>query len=329
MQQTKIKSILSFIGVAAWGCACAVVGIAAALENGEPKGPPPNLTINITLNSALDEEETGYYTKIAQDLINKLPRELQLDEHMKLLNGPKDKDDFLNVVAYFPPTVENPPAGLDKVIKHFKVKFNFSDGAKEGEGSHTPMEVVGGETTPVLPKAKEPALEPSPTEPVAQPAPAPSPVAETPAAAPVTAPMPEPAPQVAAAPAPVAKPVEKKTQVVRAETPKNVVETPKTPKLKLAYTADDMELSAEQRKQLIRFVKQVQSTPGIVGYNIIVRSYMGPLGDLAQLGEERMARVTAFLRQQDVNLNSGLVTEIYVQTNHQQFITIEAVQGKS
>ena len=299
-------------------------------ETGERNGAlVPNLTVNIKLNSALGEKETEFYSKIAQDLISKLPHQLNLG---KQAEGIKDLDEayrHLNVVTYLPATDD---VDTDKLIKHFKVRFVFDDedGAKTAEEAQdivlpkSLQEEKVDESTVGLKKPQEPeeeapkadentsmidrmvAAEPAPVVPV-PPAPQSEPVAAAPKPAPVVvaAVTPKPTPVAKAAPAP-------KTKVDR---------------LRLAFDTDETNLSVPQRVETMKFIQKLRSnyTKQPDGFVFVVRSYEGPIGVEDKLGESRLRSVTALLRQQDINVSRSRVTEIFVRTEGQQFVEVEPV----
>ena len=301
--------------------AALVVGapFASAQEEGEGKGVlVPNLTVNIKLNSALDEKETEFYSKIAQDLISKLPRELSVDKQAGALKDLDEAYKHLNVVTYLPPTDD---VETDKLIKHFKVRFVFDD--QDGAKSAEEVEDI------ILPKAlqgenvvglKDPdtnegeaGARPSMIDQMVQNQ-DPEPAAAKPA--PVVVPQPAPKPAVVAAvtPKPAPKP--------KAAAPKS-----KANKLRLAFDTDETVLNVKQRQETMKFIEKLRSqgtkTPD--GFVFVVRSYEGPIGVEDNLGESRLRSVTALLRQQDINVSRSRVTEIFVRTNEQQFVEVEPV----
>lgn len=293
---------------------------ASAQEEGEGKGVlVPNLTVNIKLNSALDEKETEFYSKIAQDLISRLPRELSVDKQAGALKDLDDAYKHLNVVTYLPPTDD---VETDKLIKHFKVRFVFDDqdGAKSAEevedivlpkalqgetvvGLKDPDtdEGTAGERPSMIDQmVKNQGQEPAAIEP-----------------APVVVPQAAPKPAIVAAITP--KP-----------TPKAKVATApmsKANKLRLAFDTDETVLNVPQRQETMKFIEKLRShyTKQPDGFVFVVRSYEGPIGVEDNLGEARLRSVTALLRQQDINVSRSRVTEIFVRTNEQQFVEVEPI----
>ena len=328
-------------------CAVSAGTQLAFAQEKEAKPSPlvPNLTVNIKLNSALGEKETEFYSKIAQDLISKLPRELNLGEQETALKDLDDAYKHLNVVTYFPPT-DN--VETDKLIKHFKVRFVFDDteGAKTAdeakdivlpkalqEHKHGQDTIVGLKTpdthadeTSAVPNITPMPDRPSmieqivsqnnkvyePIAPELKPAP-PAPTAPTVAVA-APAPTPTPAPAVTK-PAPKPKPVAP------------VTATKKVNKLRLAFETDETNLNVAQRVEVMKFITKLrsQTTQKPDGFVFVVRSYEGPIGVEDNLGESRLRAVTALLRQQDINVSRSRVTEIFVRTNDQQFVEVEPV----
>ncbi len=270
---------------------------AVAQENVEkPKGLVPNLTVNIKLNSALSEEETEFYSKIAQDLINKLPRELKLDKQLGALKEFDSAYEHINVVTYLPPT-DN--VETDKLIKHFKVKFTFDDedGANSAEQAGDVIfppasrgETIVGlkqpDTTEKAPEViKKAVIKVLPQEPKAKP---------------VTRKMAKPAPKTSAS---------------------SSVE-----KVRLVFDMDESYVTAQHRKTVMDFINNVrQNNKEPEGFVFVVRSYEGPLDGEYLLGEVRLRLLTALLRQQDINVSRSRVTEIFVHTNKEQFIEIQPI----
>ena len=302
--------------------ACAPV--AMAQEEGTSKGVlVPNLTVNIKLNSALGEKETEFYSKIAQDLISKLPRQLNVDKQASALKDLDEAYKHLNVVTYLPPTDD---VKTDKLIKHFKVNFVFDDenGAKsadEVEDIILPKELQGESVVGLdEPDTTEETARPSMIdqmvqnqnqEPVAiKPEPKVQPI-------PVITPTPEPKPTPVAALTPKPTP---KSQAASA--PRSKVN-----RLRLAFDTDETVLSVEQRVETMKFIQKLRSlnTKQPDGFVFVVRSYEGPIGVEDNLGEARLRSVTALLRQQDINVSRSRVTEIFVRTNEQQFVEVEPV----
>lgn len=268
----------------------------------------PNMTVNIKLNSALSDKETEFYSKIAQDIISRIPREVTLDEQMSKLREINKNHEHVNIVSYLPPTDD---VNTDKLIQHFKVKFVFSD----EEGAQTPEEAVINAETVGL-KKPEPVQEP---ETSAQPTPEPGPadmaaVADTPE--PDTKATQGPAkPETTRAPEPDAP------ERTSTRKPARKIEIPE---LQLAFHADETQLSLSQRREIMALVKKIrdQRSQQPEAYTFVVRSYNGPTGENTWLAEERLRAVTSLLRQQDINLARANVTEIFVHTNKDQFIEI-------
>jgi len=276
----------------------------------------PNLTVNIVLNSALSEKETEFYSKIAQDLINRLPRELRLDDQMRKLKDLDSKYENMNVVAYFPPDAT--VSGVDKVIKHFKVRFSFDGKSdlkrpEDAEKISVPFKpeseealpndtLTVGLIKPPLPDANAPDVNPA------------AEVADTSTTV-VIPPAEKPA-------EPAAKPAAKPAK----PEPKKVV-APKvsTRKLRLEYTADNTDLSLPQRQKLMQFIRQLREDNRVKDFVFVVRSYAGPFGDMSSLGEDRLHGITALMRQQDINVSHSGVTEIYIQSDADQFIELQAL----
>ena len=264
--------------------------VAHAQEAEEEAGVlTPNMTVNIKLNSALSDKETAFYSKIAQDIINQIPREVTLDEQMSKLREINDQHEHVNIVSYLPATED---VSTDKLIQHFKVKFVFAD----DEGAKTPEEATISAATVGL-KKPQPPKEPEP-----EPAKPESEQKATPELQPKVAPKP-------ATPAPVVK--------------KPAPKAPKVSDLRLAYQADETELSFAQRHELMKLVNKIRATKHQPeGYTFVVRSYNGPTGENTWLAQERLRSVTALLRQQDINLARANVTEIYIHTNNEQFVEV-------
>ena len=278
----------------------------------------PNLTVNIVLNSALSEKETEFYSKIAQDLINRLPRELRLDDQMRKLKDMDNKYENMNVVAYFPPDAT--VSGVDKVIKHFKVRFSFDGKSdlkrpEDAEKIAVPLKPESEETLPNdtltvgLIKPPLPDVTPAEGNTVAEAEDTSVTAATTPAEKPAA-----PAAEPAAAPA-KPKPAPKKVVAPKVS----------TRKLRLEYTADNTDLSLPQRQQLMRFIHQLREDNRVKDFVFVVRSYAGPFGDMSGLGEERLHGITALMRQQDINVSHSGVTEIYIQSDADQFIELQAL----
>jgi hypothetical protein len=93
-----------------------------------PPLPIPNLTMSFTLNSALDDELTRYYSEIAQEILKNMPRKVSLHgDQASLLMGSR-KFDKLNVIAYLPNPVKNEYSDpLLKDIRAFSVDFEVPD----------------------------------------------------------------------------------------------------------------------------------------------------------------------------------------------------------
>lgn len=330
---TPLKKILRHLTLA--GMLLAGTELTFAQENGEKPSPlVPNLTVNIKLNSALGEKETEFYSKIAQDLISKLPRELNLGEQENALKDLDDAYKHLNVVTYFPPT-DN--VDTDKLIKHFKVRFVFDDteGAKTADEAkdivlpkalqdkHEEETIIGLKTPDTNEVPAATGITPMPDRPsmieqiVSQNNKVYEPVA----------PELKPTVPAVAAVVPAPKPV-----VVAAVTPKPALKQPSSPtrkinKLRIAFETDETNLSVEQRVEVMKFVTKLRSntTKRPDGFVFVVRSYEGPIGVEDNLGESRLRAVTALLRQQDINVSRSRVTEIFVRTNNQQFVEVEPV----
>ena len=141
-------------------------------------------------------------------------------------------------------------------------------------------------------------------------------------ATPPKAVKPKPAPVVAKAPAPRKEASKAKPKATTKKA---------APNIKLAFNMDDVFLDMETRRELAKFAKELRDYKDkIAGYNIMIRSYFGPNGDQTAIGRERLERVITFLRQQDVDVTAGIVTEIHVQTLKDQFVSIEPVsEGQS
>lgn len=258
----------------------------ATAQEEDEKILTPNMTVNIKLNSALGDKETAFYSKIAQDIISQIPREVALDKQMSKLREINEKHEHVNIVSYLPATDD---VSTDKLIQHFKVKFIFAD----DEGAQTPEEATISAATVGL-KKPQPPEEQQPPAPQSEPEPeATKPVAQA-----------EPKP----------KPQSKKASKPNA---------PKVPDLRLAFQADETELSFAHRKELMGLVNKIRQTSHAPdGYTFVVRSYNGPAGKNIWLAEERLRAVTALLRQQDINLARANVTEIFIHTNNDQFVEV-------
>ena len=317
------------------GALMLVTPLAAAQERQESNGAlVPNLTVNIKLNSALGEKETEFYSKIAQELISKLPRELSVDKQADALQDLDEAYKHLNVVTYLPPSED---VSTDKMIKHFKVNFVFDDeeGAKSADEAQDIIlpEALKGETIVGL---KEPdtnedqvaSTEPNENDSMIDRMVKSSGQPVEPKPAPVVAPKPEPKPEpVVEAPKPEPKPV----VVAAAPKPKPVRRAPaptkQVNKVRLAFDTDETNLSVSQRVELMKFIQKLRNntTKQPDGFVFVVRSYEGPIGVEDNLGESRLRSVTALLRQQDINVSRSRVTEIFVRTNDQQFVEVEPV----
>lgn len=314
----------AFFAFTPWTMAQEEGGSTPPAEEAAAKQAPliPNLTVNVKLNSALGEKETEFYSKIAQELISKLPHQLNLAG--KDAAALKDLDEaykHLNVVTYFPPTDD---VQTDKLIKHFKVRFVFDD----SEGAKTADEAQDI----VLPKAlqqekqkeddtktvalREPdaakevppvPLPPAKAEKTVEQNKTPNPVV------PDVKPQPKPAVVAAAAtPKPKAAPVAAGNKQVN--------------RLRLTFETDETRLTNGQRQAIMKFIQDIRHTSKQPdGFVFVVRSYEGPIGVEDSLGEARLRGLTALLRQQDINVSRSRVTEIFVRTNSQQFVEVQPV----
>lgn len=282
-----------------------VVATTASAQQDDDEGDvlTPNMTVNIKLNSALSDKETAFYSKIAQNIISRIPRELTLDEQLSQLKEINRNHEHVNIVSYLPATEDVP---TDKLIQHFKVKFLFSDeeGAQTQEEATIEAKTVG-------------VKDPLPVEEAAEDRPKPP-----------AAPMPEPAQQTQDQQTPLEQrpseqtPPEEKPQDSTSE-PATAKSQNKLSPLQLDFSLDETDLSLKKRQALMRLVKNIRTRrQPPEAYTFVVRSYGGPSGENTWLAEERLRSVTALLRQQDINLARANVTEIFVHTDKNQFVEI-------
>mgnify|MGYP006438900853 CR=1 FL=1 len=94
--------------------------------------------------------------------------------------------------------------------------------------------------------------------------------------------------------------------------------------VRLIFQSDDTGLSNEQRKKMMAFIQYMRqhNQSKAKGYTFIVHSFFGPDGQNRWLAQERLREVRGLLRQQDVNVRQTNVTEIYLQSNNEQYIQI-------
>lgn len=321
------------------------------MSEGAPPPPAPNLTVNVTLNSAMDDQQTAYYAKLAEELIAKLPREMAAPPPPVAGEGVSD---HLNVVTYLPSLADDPHStGLDKRIQYFKVRFNFDgqnnvpvatimDDKPAFVATATPMvsQTISDDGLGVAS-----VLQP-PKEDVPQPVEAPQPVLtqsdmiivgagklerdkekeEQEAAAAEERARSKAANEAKKQPklaAPV--PTDKAVPVVPVKTTE--AEPPSENEVRLVFKADALELDDGERKKLIDFVKKSRAAGGIIGYNIVARTNAGPFGDLDWLGDERVRMLGGLMRQLGLDVYQGRLNEIHVTTQGEQFIEIEQIRG--
>ena len=90
--------------------------------------PPPNLTVNFTLNSSLTPAHSKYYKEIVEELLRNLPKRLALQgEHRTLVTGEPGYDK-MKVIVYTPKDdseVINDIA--DKNIQYFEIEFEVPE----------------------------------------------------------------------------------------------------------------------------------------------------------------------------------------------------------
>jgi len=346
----RISSFLTGLFLACFGVFSAYAqDVAAPMAEGPPPKPAPNLTVNVTLNSVLDDEQTAYYAELAERLIASLPREL------KAAPPPGNVtlgDEHLNVVTYLPSLADDPhQTGLDKRIQYFKVKFDFDGSGAAPKAtimSQSPAFVAG---TPMISQTLDEgdlsvaAILQDPKEAAAEPE---IPVVETDSGMVVVG-----AGKVTRDAEAAKEAAEKRKRIADVKaaggkagpTPENTISktptekaVPVTPnkgtyasnnpdQLHLVYRADALELDDMERKKLLDFVKKSRATEGVIGYNVVVRTNKGPFGDLDWLGDERVRLLGGLMRQLGVDIYSRRLNEIHVTTQSEQFIQIEQIRG--
>jgi hypothetical protein len=326
-------------------------------QPGKPPPPAPNLTVNLTLNSALDAEQTAYYARLAEELIARLPREFKAPPPPGAPHG--SVAEHLNVVTYLPSLADDPHStGLDKRIQYFKVKFTF-----DGTSPQPTAATISPEPAPDMPEQvlDEGALNVAsilqpPNENVPKPevetdtgmsvvgAGMMTRLAEEQRAAALAAQelakakaeraeqnKKQPAAKTAAA-KPVLTPAPAQTATpaatVASQRPTTPAPAPVGARtIRLTYKSDVLELDASERQKLLEFVQKSRAAEGVIGYNIVARTNAGPFGDMDWLGDERVRLLGGLMRQHGLDMYQGRLNEIHVTTQGEQYIDIEQIRG--
>lgn len=312
------------------------------------KTMPPNLTMNLVLNSANVDEQNEHYAAFVESLIRQFPRDIEIDkETAKKLKTLDPAFDYMNVVAYLPrfgkePVADNEFLMPDKRIHLLKVAIK--SGQENGKDVSALEEVLLQEQQlGVASEIKEPQIKmASAVDEKAE-------VFVTTENAQGTIRLFDTkeareylmslrkgtAPQYILDIVDGEKSDKKKIvrklknkqriAVAQASTAKKASASVKIdPRAlqKIYFEADAVELSVKQRQQLIKLSERLTKSGIRDNFAILVSTYQNPF--VGDLGAQRLRAVRGFLRQLDINIDAGYQAVAYVNAINldQQFVDI-------
>lgn len=297
--------------------------------------PPliPNLSVTFNLNSALDEQDTAYYSAIVEELLKNLPRRVELYGENRELLSPSKNLDHMKVVAYLPTSKEDGLSG-EKELRYFdveffapekKVKVNEVDGFSK-EDMNKAIVVRKERYDDFLKKVSS--MKDSEAKPVMNVADAFNKMESNPklgdsVSAEALMPVRDPAVQMAEMKdKPAAQSTKEPARKKSASTASSGLK--KTGQVELAYFGDEVNLEEGDKQKLLKFLKK-RDKSAVKKIRIISQSLSSSPSEAAKLGEKRADMLKGLLKSQGFDLSSAQVSEIVVQAAFFQSLSVEIV----